>query len=375
MKSLFHIGVGAMGALSMVFRAQPDDSLSFADLTAVARGGLIKEDVLQKIHNINVGIETALQDRLPTDTVASHKFDWLIDSDDTPTDSSAAEGTDYAATTAATGVRKNNYTQYNLKGVNVTDRNLKVDVHGRSDEMGYQTAKKVRALQRDIETRIVDGNNASVADTGTGTKGQTAPLAVQIETNVVANGVTGGGYVTGTGLFTANTVGTAGPVALAFSSIRTMIEQVYLLGGNVSLLTSHPSVTKRISEYLVGTPAAFVPIVNNGSATQQQTMTANGYIEFFKTDFGQVVQIVPNRSQKGYSAPTGTVAGTAAHVFGLDTSTIDVVYINGIMVEPLAKQGIYTRKGINADWGLRVKEERSNFVIKQVSLTAAVTAT
>lgn len=355
--------------------AQPDDSLSFADLAAVARGGLVKESVLQKIHNINLGIETALQDRLATDTVGSHKFDWLTDTDDTPSDSSVAEGTDYPATTAATGLRKNNYTQYNVKNVNVTDRSLMIDMHGRSDEMGYQTAKKIRALQRDIETRIVDGNNASVADTGTGTKGQTAPLAVQIETNVTQNGVTGGGYVTGTGLFTANTVGTAGPVALAFSTIRTQIEAVYLLGGNVSILTSHPSVTKRISEYLVGTPAAFVPVVGQSSGTSPQTLVANGYVEFFKTDFGQVVQILPNRSQKGYNAPVGTVATTAAHVFGIDPSTIDVVYIEGIKVEPLAKVGIYTRKGIKTDWGLRVKEERSNFVVKQVSLTSAVTAT
>lgn len=375
MKSSFHIGVGIFGALHMVLRAQPDDSLSFADLAAVDRGGLVKEDVLQKIHNINLGIETALQDRLATDTVKSHKFEHLSDTDDTPTDSSVAEATEYPAATSATGLRKNNYTQYNVKAVNVSDRNMVVDIHGRSDEMGYQTAKKIRALERDIETRIVDGNNASRADTGTGTSGQTAPLAVQIETNKTQNGMTGGGYNTSTGIFTANTVGTGGPVALAFSTIRNHIEAVYLLGGNINLLTSHPSITKRISEYLVGTPAAFVPIVNNGSATAAQTMTANGYIEFFKTDFGQVVQIVPNRSQKGYSAPTGTVAGTAAHVFGLDTSTIDVVYIEGIKVEPLAKTGLYNRKGIKADWGLRVKEERSNFVIKQTSLTAAVTAT
>lgn len=377
-KSFFLMGaVAAIGAPlhRNVCFAQPDDSLSFADLAAVSRGGLVKEDVLQQIQNIGINIETALQDRLATNTVGSHKFEWLTDSEDTPSDSSVAEGTDYPSTTSATGGRKNNYTQYNVKNVNVSDRALKVNIHGRSDEMGYQTAKKIRALQRDIETRIVDGNNASVADTGTGTKGQTAPLAVQIETAVTANGVTGGGYNTSTGLFTANTVGTGGPVAVKFSDIRNNIETVYLAGGNISLLTSHPSVTKRISEYLVGTPAAFVPIVAQSSGTQAQNLTANGHVDFFKTDFGTVVQILPNRSQKGYSAPTGTVAGTAAHVFGLDPSTIDVVYIEGIMVEPLAKVGIYTRKGIKADWGLRVKDEKANFVIKQCSLTGTVTAT
>jgi len=374
-KLAFLMGAAAPIYRNVCFMAQPDDSLSFADLAAVTRGGLVKEEVLQEIQNLGINIETALQDRLASGTVGSHKFDWLTDDEDTPTDSSVAEGTDYPATTAASGARKNNYTQYNVKNVNVTDRTLNINIHGRSDEMGYQTAKKIRALQRDIETRIVDGNNASVADTGTGTKGQTAPLAVQIETAVTQNGMTGGGYVAGTGLFTANTVGVGGPVALPFSTIRTHIETVYLAGGNISLLTSHPSVTKRISEYLVGTPAAFVPIVAQSSGTQAQNLTANGHVDFFKTDFGTVVQILPNRSQKGYSAPTGTVAGTAAHVFGLDPSTIDVVYIEGIKVEPLAKVGIYTRKGIKADWGLRVKQEKANFVIKQVSLSAAVTAT
>jgi hypothetical protein len=371
----FMVAAIGMSAASAHVQAQPDDSLSFADLAAVSRGGLVKEEVLQQIFNLNINIETALQDRIGSKNVSSHKFEWLTDSDEAPSDSSAAEGTDYPATTAASGGRKNNYTQYNLKNVNVTDRALRVDIHGRSDEMGYQTAKRIRVLQRDIETRIVDGNTASRADTGTGTSGQTAPLAVQIETNVVANGVTGGGYNSSTGIFTANTVGTGGPIALGFDDVKTMIEQVYLLGGNLSLLTSHPSITKRISEYLVGTPAAFVPITGNSAATKPETLTANGYVEFFKTDFGQVIQILPNRSQKGYSAPLGTAAGTAAHVFLLDPSTIDVVYIEGIMVEPLAKVGIYTRKGIKTDWGLRVNDERANAVIKQVSLTTAVTAT
>jgi len=355
--------------------AQPDDSLSFADLAAVSRGGLVKEDVLQKIHNININIETALQDRLATDSVSSHKFEWLTDTDDAPSDSSVAEGTEFSGSTAASGLRKNNYTQYNTKMVNVSDRSMTVDIHGRSDEMGYQTAKRIRTLQRDIETRIVDGNNASAADNGTGTKGQTAPLAVQIETHVKANGVTGGGYNASTGIFTANTVGTGGPVAMTFKDVRDLIESVYLVGGNTTLLTSHPSITKRVSEYLVGTPAAFVPITGNSDATKPQTMTANGYIEFFKTDFGTVVQVLPNRSQKGYSAPTGTVATSAAHVFGLDPSTIDIVYLQGIKVDPLAKTGLYTRKGISVDWGLRVKDEKANFVIKQVALTSAVTAT
>jgi len=356
--------------------AQPDDSISFGDLAAVTRSGLVKEDVLQQIADLSLNIETAVQDRLASATVKNHKFDLLEDELAAPSDSSAAEGTDYPSVDAETGTRKCNFTQYNLKAVNVTDRALKIDLHGRSDEMGYRTARRIRELQRDIETAIVDGNNASVQDTGTGTKGRTAPLAVQLESHRVLNGATGGAFNTTTGLYSALTVGIAGAVALKFSDIRTQIEGVYLDGGNITMLTSHPSITKRISEYLVGTPAAFVPIVGQSDATSTtENLKANGYVDFFKTDFGQVVQIVPNRSQKGYSAPLGTVAGTAAHVFGLDPSTMDVVYIEGITVEPLAKLGIYTRKGIKADWGLRVKAEASNFVICNTALTSTVTAT
>jgi len=380
MKTLFAILGGAAGLLGpqVPFRhgAQPDDSISFADLASVTRGGLVKEEVLQQISDISLNIETALQDRLATGTVKSHKFECLNDTLAAPTDSSVAEGTEYPAVDAETGARRQNYTQYNIKAVNVTDRSMVIDIHGRSDEMGYRTARRIRELQRDVETQIVDGNNASVADTGTGTKGRTAPLAVQIETARTLNGATGGGFNTGTGLFTALTVGTGGPVVLAFANVRINIETVYLAGGNTSLLTSHPSVTKRISEYLVGTPAAFVPIVGQSDATKTtENLKANGYVDFFKTDFGMVVQILPNRSQKGYSAPTGTVAGTAAHVFLLDPSTIDVVYIEGIKVEPLAKTGLYTRKGIKADWGLRVKEEKANAVIMNTALTGTVTAT
>lgn len=381
MKRILTVGLGALAfahirAAANICYAQPDDSISFGDLAAVTRGGIVKEDVLQEISDLSLNIETALQDRLATATVKNHKFDCLNDELEDPTDSSAAEGSEYPTSDAETGSRRNNFTQYNLKGVNVTDRALNINIHGRSDEMGYRTARKIRAVQRDIETAIVDGNNASVQDTGTGTKGRTAPLAVQIESHRVLNGATGGGYNTSTGLFTAITVGTAGPVTLKFSSVRDMIEEVYLDGGNTSLLTSHPSITKRVSEYLVGTPAAFVPIVGQSDATKTgENLKANGYVDFFKTDFGTVVQILPNRSQKGYSAPTGTVAGTAAHVFLLDTSYIDVVYIEGIKVEVLAKTGIYNRKGIKADWGLRVKEEKGQAVIMNTSLTGTVTAT
>jgi hypothetical protein len=380
-KRIYNNGLGALAfaqiaAMAHICHAQPNDSISFADLASATRGGLVKEEVLQQISDISMNIETALQDRLATATVKSHKFECLNDSLAAPTDSSVAEGTDYPAVDADTGTRKQNYTQYNVKAVNVTDRSMVIDIHGRSDEMGYRTARRIRELQRDVETAIVDGNNASVQDNGTGTKGRTAPLAVQIESHRVLNGATGGGFDTGTGLFTAITVGTGGPVALKFSDVRTMIEGVYLDGGNISLLTSHPSITKRVSEYLVGTPAAFVPIVGQSDATKTtENLKANGYVDFFKTDFGTVVQILPNRSQKGYSAPTGTVAGTAAHVFLLDTGTEDVVYIEGIKVEPLAKTGLYTRKGIKADWGLRVKEEKANAVIMNTALTGTVTAT
>jgi hypothetical protein len=355
--------------------AQPADSLTFADLAGVARGGLVKEEVLQQIQDISLNIETALQDRLATATVKNHGFEWLEDTLATPTDSSVAEGTDYTTVTAASGLRKRNFTQYNTKGVNVSDRSMVIDVHGRSDEMGYQTARRIRELQRDMEHHITDGFAASVQDDGAGTKGVTAALAVQLESHHVLNGTTGGAFNTTTGLYSAIVPGTAGPVALGFDDIKTMIEGVYLDGGNTTILTSHPSVTKRISEYLVGTPSAFVPIVGQSSAVKTENLVANGYVDFFKTDFGTVVQIVPNRSQIGYSAPVGTVATTAANVFGIDPSTIDIVYIEGIKVEPLAKIGLYTRKGVKADWGLRVKAEKSNFCIRQVSLTTAVTAT
>lgn len=368
--------------------AQPADSLAIADLFGVKTGGLVKEEVHQEIQRLQklLRIETLLLDRLGRGTVRSHRFEWIEDTLAEPlhagsTDPFGAvyEASEYPLVTAATGLRKRNYTQYNTKAVNISDRNLKVDIHGRSDEMAYQTMKRIRELERDIESQIADGNNGSVQDNNNNARGRTAPLAVQIGAddadNVVANGTTGGGYDADTGLFSAIAVGTAGPVALDFDEFRDVVEAIYLAGGNANIFTSHPSVIKRLNEFLIGEGSsyAFVATVGQSPGTSTADLAANGWFTVIKTDFGTRIELIPNRSQRGYDAPVGTVSTPAAHGYLLDTSTIDVVYIEGITVEPLAKTGIYTRKGIKTDWGLRVNDAASNGCLRQLSLTAAVT--
>src|SRR5690606_23415944 len=364
--------------------AQPQDSLAVADLFGIKTGGLVKEEVYGEIQRLQklLRIETLLYDRLGRGTVRSHRFEWIEDTLADPVDpttTAVIEGSEYPSATAASGLRKRNNTQYNVKGINISDRQLKVDVHGRSDEMAYQTMKRIRELERDIETYIADGNLGSVQDDNNVTGGRTASLASQIGAhdadNVVANGTTGGGYDENDGEFDPITVGTSGPVALDWEAFRGVVEAIYVAGGNPNIFTSHPSVIKIVNEFLIGPGAsyAFLPVVGQGPGTTTPDLAANGWFTVIKTDFGTRIELIPNRSQKGYNAPVGTVATPAAHGFLLDTSTIDIVFIEGIVVEPLAKTGLYTRKGVKADWGLRVNDAASNGCLRQLSLTAPVT--
>ena len=77
-----------------------------------------------------------------------------------------------AEETLAAGEKKMTAIAGKMGDLHVTDRSMVIDIHGRSDEMGYRTARRIRELQRDVETQIVDGNNASVV------QGAAAPLLV-----------------------------------------------------------------------------------------------------------------------------------------------------------------------------------------------------
>lgn len=345
--------------------AAPADYLDTKDLKDVQAGGLVREDVLAKIFDIS-DIPTPFLDMVGEGSFSNSYSEWIDDQLAAPNlNNAVVSGSDINPVTTATGARVGNHAQISTKGVSVTERVQHTDNIGRSDEMGYQTARRLQELRRDVEA-IALSTQASVADDNNATAGKSAGLSAWIKTND-SFGATGasGGFNNGTKLVDAPTSGTAR--AGTYTMIRDQIEAVYLLGGNPTTLMSVPQITKRFSSFLFTTPDAATPTANV-SGTEPASQVSQGYIDVFRTDFGFTVKIVPNRLQQAYGG------GAKADVFLIDPEHVQVAYLYGYKVEPLAKLGLSHRKVLSVDWMLKCLLERAHAVIRDLTPTAAWTA-
>jgi hypothetical protein len=353
----------------LALAATPSDYLDVADLKAVAAGGLIREDVLDQIFDIS-DIPTPFLDMIATDTYSNSYSEWTEDKLIAPTTTNkVVSGSDVNSANNNANVtnakRAGNHAQISEKLVMVTERGQSVSSIGRSDEMGYQTARRLQELRRDVEAAALS-INASVQDDGVAVAGQSAGLSAWITTNT-SIGATGanGGFVTGTKLVTTRTPGTKR--ALSFAFISTLIENAYNLGAMPTVLMSVPGVTKRLGQFLFTTPNSAKPTQNIQGTGDGVSQTAQMYIDAFKTDFGFMMQMVPNRLQQTYGA-------TQADVFGLDQRFIKLGLLYGWKVDPLAKIGLSYRKMLHVDWMLKVTLERAQFVVADIDPTLAATA-
>lgn len=366
-----------VGMAPALLRAAPGDYLDVDDLKDVAAGGLVREDVLDEIFDIS-DIPTVFLDMIGTDGFSNSYSEWTEDKLAAPnlankriSGSDSTSANNNAGT--PNGKRVGNHAQISTKDVMVTERAQNVDVIGRSDEMGYQTAQRLQELRRDVEAICTSQGQASVQDDGDTVAGQSATLGSWITTH--KNLGTGGlvpGFQTGTKLVTAQTPGENR--GLTWTMISDLIEDVYTIGGNPSVLTSVPGVTKRLGRYLFTTPYAAQPTANVNGTGEGVGQVSQGYIDTFKTDFGTLMQIVPNRLQQTYTSVGTDPDPEVANVYGLDPRYWKLGLLYGWKVEALGKTGLNHKKLLHVDWMLKAFLERANFLIGDIDPTVDVVA-
>jgi hypothetical protein len=357
--------------------AAPADYLDTSDLKSVSAGGLVREDVLDQIFDIS-DVPTVFLDMIDTDSFDNSYSEWTEDALPTPSlTNRRVSGSDVASTdndaNTANAKRVGNHAQISTKEVMVTERGQNTNQIGRSDEMGYQTARRMQDLRRDLEAICTSQGQASVQDDNNATPGQSATLGSWITTNKdLGAGGAVPGFQTGTKLVTAQTAG--GERQLTWTILSTQIQNVYTLGGNPSVLMSVPGVTKQLGRYLFTTPYAAQPTANVNGTGGGVNQTSQGYIDTFKTDFGTLMQIVPNRLQQTYLSIGTDPDPQVANVYGLDPRFWKLGLLYGWKVEPLAKLGLSHRKMIHVDWMLKALLERANFLVADIDPTLTVVA-
>jgi hypothetical protein len=340
-------------------------AITGASLDAVTFGGLINEDVMQKIWDIS-SIPLPLTDAIGSDRHERSYNEWTTDKLAAPDLANKhIDGADTTADNTKVGARVGNHSQLSLKGVKVSSRAQASDVVGQSNALAYQVSERQKELRRDIEAIMLTGQ-ASVADNGSSTAGQSAGLSAWIKTNGVF-GATGAipGFSTSTGLVGAVTPGTVR--ALSETLIRDACEKVYLAGGNPTKLMTVPSLVRKLSEYLF-TSSARIATLTSETGQSREAATAKGAVNVFLTDFGVTLDIVPNRLQPLEQT------GTGATVFVVDPGMASLSLLRGYQTEPLAKTGTSDRRQMSCDWSLKVYNEEAHAQIRDCDIAAAVVA-
>lgn len=330
------------------------DPITSAELKAIQTGGLLHEDVLDKVFDIS-RIPLPFTDAVGRSTHKQERFDWVVDKLDAPDlNNAVVDGSDAGPGEAASGERVGNHSQTSTKVINVSHRSDDSDRIGAEKEFAYQLTRANQHIRRDLEA-IALSDQASVPDDGNTTPGKTGALGTWIETCVfdaAGNKVTTAGYDHATGKTTTPPAQTG--AALSYAVIKEAAQAVYEEGGDVTMLMARPSVIGKISDFAFTDGAPIASITADQGKSQEKAQALNA-IQVIITDWGKL-KLVPNRLQQPFQDGTDTA-------YLLDTEYLSMSFLSGIKGFDLAKTGLSNKKMLATDWGLRVHNERSQAMI------------
>lgn len=343
-------------------------NLDSADLKGVEFGGLIREDVMNKIWDIS-RIPLPFTDMIGTGSAKNEYKEWTTDELAQPDVTNAVvDGSDATGNNTAVGARVGNHHQISDKVVRVSYRADASDTIGRAKELSYQLMRRQQELRRDVEAISLE-NQASVADDGAAVAGKVGGLPSWLETNVVIRtGGTVGGYNGTTGLTVAQIPATA-VAALTETEVRDRVENIYDQGGDATKLMSIPAQIRKFSEYLF-TSSARVATLMSDQGKSQEKAAALGSVNVFVTDFG-TLDLVPNRLQQKQTTDS---ADDSCFVFYLDPEYLSLCYLKGYRTDMLAKTGLAENRQMSVDWTLIVNTEKAHGMSADIDYTAAVTS-
>ena len=340
-------------------------NLDAADLSAVDFGGLINEDVMQKIWDIS-NIPLPFSDRVASDTVANAFTEWTQDRlQAVDIDNAQIDGADTIGNQdTATGKRVGTHCQISTKTVKVSTRARESDTVGFSDTLAYQVMMRQRELRRDLEAISLEPQ-ASIADDGAAVPGRVGGFPSWLESSTF-RGVAGadGGY--SSGIVDAPTAGAAR--AGTETLIRDAAQSVWDLGGNPTVLMSTSGAIRGLSEYMFTSSARIATLQRN-----EQGMgagTAIGAVNVFLTDFGVTLEMTANRLQQTH---VDSVATQVVDVFLMDMEFVRHGFLHGFRVEPLSKTGLADNRQMAVDWTLKMLNEEAHGVVADIDDTLAWT--
>lgn len=300
----------------------------------------IREDLQDAIYNVSPEATPVLS--AIRRFTASQKFhEYQRDSLAAPNkDNAVIEGDDRTGTALTATTRVGNYVQLFDAVAVVSSTAEKSKKAGRSSEMRYQIAKKMKELKRDMEAMILS-NNAAVAGNST-TARKSGGLGVHIYTNTSHGSGGSTASHTSSAPTTAPTAGTAR--AFAETQLKTVMQAVYTNSGEM------PSIVSLTPSHKSGFSAFTGIALNRFDIKGRKQAVIVGGADVYLSDFGELT-IVPNYVQA--TANSGTV-------FILNPEMAGVAYLQPFQSTPLAKTGHTEKEMVFAEAALVVQSETAH---------------
>jgi hypothetical protein len=348
--------------------AFPADAIDNVDLKALVAGGLVNEDVLQKIFMLTQ-VQTPFQDMIGTDECNQDYTEWVQDDLGAPVLTKVRiSGSDASSYETATGSRVGNRTQINARTIAVSERASNSDTISDGNQLAYEVMKALQRIRQDLEAHVTF-NQASVADDNAAVAGKAGGFSAWVATNdSFGAGGASGGFNNGTKIVDAPTVGTGRALSWAF--ITAQILNVFNAFGNITQLMTTPTLVNGINAFLNSSAAAGLrasPVANINGDGGKANQTAQGYFQVVVTAFGTTLTIVANRMQQLYGG------ATECDVLLIDTARAAMAYLDGYKVKELGKNGLSDRRDCTVDWTLKVYNEKAHAVIRDILPGSTVT--
>lgn len=314
--------------------ATPVNAVSTVDINGQ------REDLLDAIYMIDPH-DTPFMSSIGKSTANAIRQQWQTDELRAPGVNAKIEGEDATINPGTFTTLLDNICQIADETLQVTGTSDAVRKAGRKSELAYQLAKKSKELKLDMEYGLVGVEQAKV-NRSSSVAGKLGNIFSYHKTNG-SMGATGVAPV-GDG----SDVGTPGTArALTEQMILDASQAIWNEGGKANKIMCNGTMKQAISQKFKGR-ATEVSLGSHDNKIAQA-------VDFYETDFGSYT-IVPNRWFKSDA------------VFIYDPSMYSLAYLRGFKQYPLAKTGDSEKRQLLVEYTLRVNNEKSGALIRDVSV-------
>lgn len=366
-----------------------DINQTAADLVAVLEGGLLHEDFMDSITNVD-DQEFILMPRAGSGSTSNPAFSWAMDRYKAPDKTNAAvDGQDVDQKDNSEGQRVWNHVQTSIKEVQVSSQADASDAVARANTLSEQIGKVGVELKRDQEAILfsnqaaqegdgdtvpgllggleswIDGNTLIPAETGA-----TTYTATDARQDISTGGITGGGWENRTGnIIPAWDYTGSTPNAISETHIKDVIKALFKNTGSRADRSMVMDVdTNSVVADFYFTSSARVATLT-AETNQEGPARAMGAINSILTNYG-IVHLVPS-NLKGFPDTVAEASGSSSALI-LDWNQIEIITQRGMISEPLAKTGLSRKMLLSVMYSLRVKNSEALGIIQGIDATTAM---